>query len=856
MSARDLPLDAQGDAAAPSEAELRSAVQAQPWRALMASVACGLVVQDATGAIVDANPAAQRLLGLSRDQMLGRRSIDPRWRALDSDGQDLPGHAHPAMHTLRTGEPVIDFEMGVCLPSGERRWLVVDTRPLAVDGAAWVVATFEESHARRKLERSLADQWQRLGATLDGAGMATWEWQTDSGVLRPNERWAQIVGWQLADLAPLNFDTWMALLHPEDRDACRTQLLAHRDGHSPGFDIECRVRHRDGSWRWVRERGRMTLPVRAGTAAWMLGTREDITERKSAELAASRTLAMLKGLFEVMPVGISLMDMTTGRAVDVNDALCEMLGYTRAEMLSMDLSVCTPPELRAQRSEKFSRALDLGHCGTYETVLLHRSGRAVDVLRSGARIISPDGRPHVWSVAQDITSRRAMEQQMLMAATLDRLTGLPNRATLTREIEALAQRARDDSEFRFGVLFLDFDRFKLVNDTLGHAAGDELLCAVARRIQRVLTQPGVGGTDWRVARFGGDEFVVLAPGLATPAAAYALGRALRAELERPYAIKGKDIHSSASIGVAFSQGRETHADVLMRDADTAMYEAKHAGRATLVVFDDTMRARLTRAVQIESDLRGAHLRGEMHVVYQPIVDLETAQVGSVEALLRWRHPELGPVSPSEFIPIAEESAAILELGLWVLRRACEQWMQWQREDALHAPASVSVNLSRLQIAHGEELPRQVRGVLDDLGMPAGALQLEITEREVAKDSPDMRELLTALHTMGVKLAMDDFGAGASSLGFLREHPFDTIKIDKSFVTDLCRDPQVLAVAHATIHLVENLGMTSVAEGIEEPGELATLQSLGCRHGQGFLFSRPVGGDELIGVVAHLGGGQP
>jgi diguanylate cyclase (GGDEF)-like protein/PAS domain S-box-containing protein len=830
---------------------MQTAMLARPWRALMAAVASGLTVQDANGTIVDCNPAAEGLLGLSRDQILGRTLTDPRWRALDAEGYDLPGHLHPAMHTLRSGEPVNGFEMGVALPSGERRWIVVGTRLLAVDGLNWVVCTFEASHARRKLEHSLSDPWQRLIATLEGAGVATWEWQVDSGVLRPNERWAQMLGWQLADLAPLNIETWMALLHPEDREACRTLLEAHRAGRVPVFDIECRLRHRDGSWHWVRERGRMAGPARAGDAAWMLGTREDITERKSAELAASRTLAMLKGLFELMPVGISLMDMTSSRAVDVNDALCEMLGYSREEMLSMDLSVCTPPELRSQRAEKFNRALDLGHCGTYESVLLHRDGHAVDVLRSGARIISPDGRPHVWSVAQDITARKAMEQQMLMAATLDRLTGLPNRATLTRDIEALSQRAREQADFRFGVLFLDFDRFKLVNDTLGHAAGDELLCAVARRIQAAVTQPGVGGSDWCVARFGGDEFVVLAPGLATPQAAHVLGRALRDQLEQPYLIKGKEIHSSASIGVAFSQGRNTRAETLMRDADTAMYEAKRAGRATLVVFDDTMRARLTRAVQIESGLRGAHLRGEMHLVYQPIVDLETAQVGSAEALLRWRHPELGPVSPAEFIPIAEESGAILDLGAWVLRRACEQWTRWQRDDPAHAPAVISVNLSRLQITLDEALPGQVQGLLSDLGMPAGALQLEITERAVAKASHDMRAPLAMLNALGVRLAMDDFGAGASSLGFLREHPFHTIKIDKSFVTDLCRDPQVLAVAHATIQLVENLGMVSVAEGIEEPGELATLQSLGCRCGQGFLLSRPVGGDELPGVVRNI-----
>jgi EAL domain-containing protein (putative c-di-GMP-specific phosphodiesterase class I) len=268
-----------------------------------------------------------------------------------------------------------------------------------------------------------------------------------------------------------------------------------------------------------------------------------------------------------------------------------------------------------------------------------------------------------------------------------------------------------------------------------------------------------------------------------------------------------------------------------------------------VLFDDSMRQRLTRAVVIEKELRHAVERGQLDAVYQPIVDLETGTMSSVEALLRWNHPELGAVSPNEFIPVAEESGHIMALGEWILRTACKQWTAWQLEDAALAPATISVNLSREQVALGRRVLTMVREALAEAHMPASALQLEITEREVMKNPEQARELLMELSNMGVKLAMDDFGTGTSSLGCLRDYPFDTIKIDKSFVTNLCRDPHVLAVAHATVTVIENLGMVSVAEGIEDPAEVAALQAMGCRYGQGFLFARPVPAHALLAALS-------
>jgi diguanylate cyclase (GGDEF)-like protein/PAS domain S-box-containing protein len=822
----------------------------QLLRAVVDTTAAGIVVQDENGMVVDCNPAAESLLGLTRDQLMGLTSIDPRWRALDQQGQDLPGERHPAMETLRTGEPQLDVLMGVALPSGGRRWLMINTAILPRAAAApWVVASFVDVSAGRELEQALGEQWQRLRALLTGSRTGTWEWNVATGEMRIDERWAEIIGWTVAELEPLSAQTWADRLHPDDLPRCEERLNAHFKGATDHYDAEFRMRHRDGSWRWVHARGRVSSRLPGGQPHWCLGTHQDISERKQSEATQARHHGLMQALFERSPLGLQLIDLSRKVVVSVNDALVNMTGYSAQELLQNDGRDRFTQASRSQRDHWAQLALSQGHFGPDEAEYVHKSGHVIRLVFNGVRVSDPDSRDFLWLSVQDVTRQRAMESRLLAAATVDRLTGLANRGQLMLSLEALAERARTDADFRFAVMFLDFDRFKLVNDTLGHDAGDELLRAVGARLREAVetaARSGPGG--WLVARFGGDEFVILAPGLRDPAGVADFAENLLLRLSEPYLVKDREIHSGASMGVAFSQGIATEAQALMRDADTAMYEAKRRGRGGMVCFDAQMRAKLTRSVLLDEALRHAIARNQLHVAYQPIVDLETGAMTSVEALLRWQHPELGTVSPGEFIPIAEESGEIIPIGEWVLRQACQDWSAWQAQDPVAAPAMVSVNVSRVQMTLGPRLMRQVRQALAAAAMPASALQLEITEREVMKDPEHARALMHSLRELGVHLAMDDFGTGTSSLGCLRDYPFHTIKIDKSFVTDLCRDPHVLAVAHATVNVIENLGMMSVAEGIEEPGEVAVLQSMGCRYGQGYLFARPMPAGQLL---AHL-----
>ncbi len=831
------------------------ALQAVELRGLFADMAVGMLVVHASGHIVDTNPAAEALLGLPRCEIVGRHAGDPGWHAVDVDGQALAPERTPAMLALSSGRPVRSVEMGLPLFGGELRWLLVDSVPLrGMAGGPGAVMTFIDISQRRRLEQRLQQKSRRLRAVLEGTRTATWQWNVQSGEVELDLRFAEMLGLQASEPPRFTIDDWRRLIHAEDQAGLQARLQRHLDGEVETFEAEYRMREGDGSWRWVRDRGRVVSHTAEGAPLAMLGTHDDITALKEAELGQARNEDLMRALFELSPLGLQLLNVTERRVVAVNDALTQITGYERAELLDLDVSARYTERSLRLREQLFADALEKGRFGPTEIDYIHKSGRQLKLLFNGVRVSDAQHANYLWLSVADMTERQGLERALRAAACEDSLTGLLNRNALRDVLQQQIDLQGQATGTGLALFFLDFDRFKVVNDTLGHSAGDELLRAIAQRLLTVARQraPKDPQQAWHVARFGGDEFVVVLPAAATPFGAdgvRAEAQAVLAALAEPYTVRQQALHTSASIGMTMWHAGIDSADDMLRDADTAMYEAKRAGHGLAVLFDETMRARLIRAAVIEAELRHAVERGELVAVYQPIVDLDTGVATSVEALLRWQHPELGAVSPSEFIPVAEESGHIIVIGEWILRTACLQWADWQRENAKLAPATMSVNLSRKQLALGRQLITLVNDALVTADMPAAALQLEVTEREVMKSPEQARDLLRELSAMGVKLAMDDFGTGTSSLGCLRDYPFDTIKIDKSFVTNLCRDPHVLAVAHATVNVIENLGMVSVAEGIENAAEVAVLQAMGCRYGQGYLFARPLRASALLAAMA-------
>ncbi|WP_353268153.1 EAL domain-containing protein [Gemmatimonas sp.] len=442
---------------------------------------------------------------------------------------------------------------------------------------------------------------------------------------------------------------------------------------------------------------------------------------------------------------------------------------------------------------------------------------------------------------QSTIDRQRMLVELGRAAHVDSLTGLPNRSLLHLRLQHAIDQQRERPNYGFAVMFIDFDRFKLINDSLGHEVGDQLLVEIARRLRNNLRAQDcitrdAGGTT--VARLGGDEFVVILDDVQDVEMAAAIADRMLPVLAQPYELASHTVRTSASVGIVHSSGGYTESDDMLRDADIAMYEAKARGKDCFVIFTPFMRESVHNRVRLENALREGIGTDQFFLAYQPIISLETRRLQSVEVLVRWRHPELGLISPAAFIPIAEETRLILPLADEVLRQACLQFVQWQREMPELAPDYISVNLSRVQLADPSVAARTM-AILEETGMAPHCLQLEVTESQLMRHRNMALELLTVFKRHGIRLAMDDFGTGYSSLSCLQEYPFDVLKVDRALTENVSRGRGYSALLHAVMTLADNLGLEVVAEGIERMDQLVLLQALGCPYGQGFLLARPM-----------------
>lgn len=541
------------------------------------------------------------------------------------------------------------------------------------------------------------------------------------------------------------------------------------------------------------------------------------------------------------------------RWISINERVAGLLGYQRDQ-----LEPVTFARWRAlvHRDDYRELRRAIGEClSNFDAVFVHEfrvlrsDGQWLWILARG-KVMQADaqGKPAVIAgIVMDVSARKALENALIKSAQLDRLTGLPNRTVFMEHLELTLKRVRERQQTGCAVLFFDFDRFKIINDTLGHEAGDELLRQIGRRLQTALRLGDFCATDVEsdlLSRFGGDEFLVLVNNLHSPEEAVRVAERLLNALAPSYSVLGHEVHSMASVGIVTSSQCGGSAEEFVRNADVAMYEAKRAGRGCSVVFSEAMHARLTRHLAIETSLRRAIGTSELYLEYQPVIDLESGELRSVEVSLRWNHPTMGLIAPNEFIPIAEESGLLQAIGQWVLEEAIGNMVKWRGSHGEHAPETISINLSRSGIALGERLVQYVRSTLHSYGLPATCLQFEISEHEVARNPEGAGRLFRALDALGVKLAMDEFGAGHCSLSVLSSYPFDTIKLDRSFLHDLHGNHSSLAVVGATLALIRNLGLQSVAEGVEDSTQLAILQSLGCRCAQGPLFGEPMLAGEL------------
>jgi diguanylate cyclase (GGDEF)-like protein/PAS domain S-box-containing protein len=557
----------------------------------------------------------------------------------------------------------------------------------------------------------------------------------------------------------------------------------------------------------------------------------EAVERHVAALRESEE--RFRSAFDYAAIGMALVS-PEGRWLQVNRSLCQILGYDEQELLGMTFQEITHPDEQASVQLHARQMLEgrLPTCQT-EKRYIHKDGHVVWIYLSISRV---GGGPSAGSglifQVQDITDRKQAERQLLHDAFHDALTGLSNRALFIDRLKlALARHKRLGAD-HFAVLFLDLDRFKVINDSLGHAIGDQLLVGIARRLETCL-RPGD-----TVARLGGDEFTILLEDVTDAHEVTNIARRIQKELALPFNLGGHEVFTTASIGIAPSTTGYERPDDVLRDADTAMYRAKSLGTSRYEIFDKEMHTRAVNLLHLETDLRRALDRREFTVYYQPIVELETGVVQGFEALLRWRHPAHGFISPAEFIPVAEETGLILPVGRWALEEACRQMREWQSQFPRAAEMYMSVNLSGRQFAN-PELCEQIREALKTTGLKPESLKLEITESVVMENIEKTIEMLRQLRALGVESSVDDFGTGYSSLSYLHRFPSTTLKIDRSFITRMGGADENGEIVRTIVMLARNLGMQVVAEGIETEAQLAQLRALSCDYGQGYLFSKAV-----------------
>ena len=543
--------------------------------------------------------------------------------------------------------------------------------------------------------------------------------------------------------------------------------------------------------------------------------------------------AALRRSFQLSPVATSISRVEDGRILDANEAYCALFGYTRAELVGRSMSemgLIAEPLARAVRAsaERIDTRLQ-----DYDFQVRVRSGEVRSVVVS-AEAMDATGEPRGLVMVNDVTERTRYEERIEYLATHDDLTGLPNRALIRDRIaQALAHARRSGAQL--ALMFLDLDRFKVVNDGYGHAFGDELLKETARRLGALVRE---GDT---IARVGGDEFLILLPDLRRSADAYVVAQKILDFFEQAITLEGHMVHANTSIGVALFPQDGHDVDTLVRHADAAMYRSKELGGGVYQFFNTEMSRETVRRAQLETHLRQALAQRELAVRYQPKVEIATGRITGCEALVVWNHPRIGTVPPAQFIPVAEESGLIVPIGDWVLHAACAQNKSWL--DAGLGPATVAVNLSARQFLR-QDVVAWVVAALEASGLAPELLELELTESVIAEDPDEVAASIKRLKSLGVRFSIDDFGTGYSSLSYLRRFPVDSLKIDQSFVKNVGSNADDEAISLAVISLAHSLRLKVIAEGVETEAQRAFLLDNGCDEVQGYLFSPPVMADRM------------
>ncbi|NOJ60217.1 EAL domain-containing protein [Arthrobacter sp. 260] len=781
------------------------------------------------------NPAFTRMTGYEAHEIVGKTP-----RILQSPKTDR-AELDRLRAALKAWEPV-EVELLNIHKDGQEFWVQINITPVANARGwftHWVAIQRDITHRKHRelaVQTMLANTSDLLIILDDGKRIAS---------LSPSSE--QLLG--AAGHTHVGED-FLTLVHPQDRKDAHGFLTAPaglRLGRSA--IAELRLRHGDGRWRWFEVSvADLDASGNDPDSALVLAC-SDISDLKETELELEQSNQRFRSAFDDAPIGMAVT-LPTGEFIQVNRALTELLGRDEQTLLSMSVQDLTHPDDR-EPAERQRQSLLRGVTGRrrHETRFLHADGAVVGILHSSSAVQDASGGPAMLiDHIEDITDRKAFEAMLQHQVLHDTLTGLPNRALLVDRLNQTLSAVGGGGP-SVAVLFCDLDRFKAINDTHGHQAGDSVLTEVARRLQSAVRPSDT------VARLSGDEFVILCQEATGEQASAAASRILAA-LDAPILVGDIEVFVTASIGIALSDPEHTSSSALLRDADDAMYAAKEQGRNRSSIYDKAIGVQVRTRAQLESDLLRGIRDGQLRLHYQPEMSLADRQVVGLEALVRWQHPTRGLLMPGEFIDLAEDTGLIIDLGAWVMQEALREVVR-RRAAGIAAPV-MWVNVSAFEL-RSPDFAASVGRALADHELPGSVLGLEITESVLMVNLDRARTTLALLRSMGVHLAIDDFGTGYSSLSYLAQFPVDTIKIDGSFTAGLddnARRRESFAVVNAVIGLAHALKLRVVAEGIETSSQAQSLHGLGCDYGQGYLLGRPSEHGSASASSPPLDSGEP
>jgi len=777
------------------------------------------------GVVRFANKAMADILGYPLDELIGmpymslidaEHASAQEQRKRDREGGSRDLQMYEVMMLRKDGMPIL-----------------CEVRADAVDyqGDIASTGTLRDITEERKQQNALQQAERRYRDLFNDSPVGLFRSGLGGEIMEVNPALATMLGFRDPEALKAHFGSmYEVYADPSERDVLIEK--AKRDGAFSHH--ETRVHDGSGGIRWVSINVRLTRDEN-NAAAHFTGSALDVQERRQMQQALISSENKYRTLVEQSHVGVFIMNEV--EIVYANRALADMLGVNEADLVGKSyLDLLAPEAIDETAPMRRAYRTTGDFTQDFESCLLHANGQRV-YARVSVWPVAVEGQRQLTGTIIDITRQREAESRLRFHANHDPLTGLPNRALFNRKLAERLNPEERRNRFSYAVLYLDLDGFKWVNDSLGHGAGDRLLLEIARRLEDELAR------EVLIARYGGDEFTLLPEGACDYERAVRIARRVLTLFERPFSIGGQQVFSAASLGIVLGRPDYDSPDQVLRDADTAMYRAKAAGKAGYVVFDEGMHSEARMRLQMETDFRLALEREEFVLHYQPIVDLESGQLVGVEALVRWQHPVRGLLPPSQFLPLAEETGLIVELDSWVLRTACRQLAEWRKWYPQLDKLVLNVNVDERQMAT-MELTADVASLLEDLELPPRCLRLEVTEGVFRSGSSHGREQLEELKALGVGLAVDDFGTGYSSLEAFASSSFDALKVDQSFVRDVTVNPRHRAIVKTIISFAHDLGLLLTAEGIETEEQRALLLELGCAYGQGYWFSPPLPADEF------------